>query len=130
MKLIDSPKDCIRTNSGIYINIFNPKPEMFCIEDIAHALAEQPRFAGHLNRHYSVAQHSVLCARMVKRKNRLPALMHDASEAYMLDMPTPIKAKMPEYKEIEHELMQAIADKFDFPYPYSKQVKKLSLIHI
>ena len=48
--------NCIRTFTGLYMNVFNPKPDMICIEDIAHALSQQPRFGGHLPRMYSVAQ--------------------------------------------------------------------------
>ena len=42
-------KDCIRTFTGIYMNVFNPTSEMICIEDIAHSLSLQCRFAGHLS---------------------------------------------------------------------------------
>ena len=99
--LNDAPKGCIRTNSGLYINVFDAKPEMVCIEDIAHAEAAIPRFAGHLNKHYSVAQHSLMAAELASPRNRKAALLHDATEAFMLDMPTPIKAQLPEYKLAE-----------------------------
>ncbi len=132
MRIEDSPKDCIRTNSGIYINIFEPTLDMLCIEDMAHALAAQPRFAGHLNKHYSVAQHSVLAARRASKKNRLATLLHDGTEAYMLDMPTPIKARMPEYKQFEHNFSIVIAEKFGFKYPYHPEVKEIDsyMLHL
>lgn len=125
LPLSETPKDCIRTNSGIYINIFAPTADMICIEDIAHAEAGMPRFAGHLNKHYSVAQHSMMAAQMVSKKNRLAALMHDSTEAYMLDMPSPIKARLPEYKVYEHKLMEVIAAKFGFQYPFDKEIKEV-----
>lgn len=53
--------NCIRTFTGIYMNVFDPTDEMICIEDIANALSHQCRFAGHLPNFYSVAQHSVQC---------------------------------------------------------------------
>jgi 5'-deoxynucleotidase YfbR-like HD superfamily hydrolase len=131
MNIADVPKDCIRTNSGLYINIFDPSPEMICIEDIAHGLARQPRFAGHLNRHYSVAQHSIHCYERALPENKMVALLHDASEAYMLDMPTPIKARMPEYKEHEHHLMSVIAKKFGFVYPYNHpEIKEIDTLMV
>lgn len=132
MNIEDIPKDCIRTNSGIFMNVFEPTADMFCIEDIAHALAAQPRFAGHLNRHYSVAQHCVLSARMAKKKNKKAALLHDSTEAFILDMPSPIKARMPEYKEFERKLMIAIANKFNIQFPFDKEIKKIDkiMIHI
>lgn len=124
--IYDSPKDCIRTNSGLFINVFEPHPDMISIEDIAHALSSIPRFGGHLNRHYSVAQHSVAAALAAKTlEDRKAALLHDASEAYMLDMPTPIKSKLPDYKKYEDNLMRVIAEKFGFEYPLNPEIKRI-----
>lgn len=115
--------DCIRTFTGIYMNVFEPTLEMICIEDIAHALSMQCRFGGHLPRFYSVAQHSFYCADSVSFKYYLQALMHDASEAYLMDIPRPIKGRLTNYKEIENKLMLLIAEKFGFEYPLSETVK-------
>jgi 5'-deoxynucleotidase YfbR-like HD superfamily hydrolase len=123
MNIFDAPKDSIRTNSGLYMNVFEPTLEMIQIEDIAHALASLPRFGGHLNKPYSVAQHSVLCAmRATSLEDSRAALLHDGSEAYMLDIPTPIKAKLPDYKKYEGNLMAKIAEKFQFEFPLSDNV--------
>lgn len=115
--------DCIRTFTGLYVNIFDPKPEMFCIEDIAHALSNQCRFGGHLPKFYSVAQHSAICASNAVSYLKLQALMHDASEAYLMDIPSPIKNRLSNYKEIEHGLMEAISLRFEFNWPMDKRVK-------
>jgi len=126
MDIHESPKGCIRTNSGLFINVFEPTKDVIAIEDIAHALASVPRFGGHLNRHYSVAQHSVMCMMKASSfEDKKAALMHDASEAYLGDIPTPIKARLPEYKECEHNLMLMIADKFGFEYPLNETVKEI-----
>lgn len=117
--------DCIRTYTGKYVNVFEPTTDMICIEDIAHSLAQQPRFAGHLREHYSVGQHSVLSSHRVPEEHRLAALLHDASEAYMVDIPRPIKYKLSSYKEIEDNLMHLIAEKFGFEYPLPDSVKKV-----
>jgi hypothetical protein len=116
--------DCIRTYTGIYMNVFEPTLDMICIEDIAHSLSMQCRFAGHLNYFYSIAQHSIMVARYVSKENKLAALLHDASEAYLLDIPRPIKVRMPEYKAIEDNLMKKIAEKFDFEYPLCLEIKE------
>jgi hypothetical protein len=126
MNIDDAPKDSIRTNSGLYINVFDTDPATIKIEDIAHALSRLPRFGGHLNRHYSVAQHSVLCAQMAKtKKDKKAALLHDASESYLLDMPTPIKAKMNEYKSYENKLMAVIFKKYGLVWPLNPNIKKI-----
>jgi hypothetical protein len=121
-----APSGSIRTNSGTFVNVFDTNPDSIKIEDIAHALSRLPRFGGHLNRHYSVAQHSVLCAQMAKtKKDKKAALLHDGSEAFLLDMPTPIKARMGEYKQYEDKLMTIIFKKYDLEWPLSNNIKKI-----
>ncbi len=116
--------DCIRTFSGIYVNVFEPTIDMINIQDIAHALSNQCRFGGHLPNFYSVAEHSALCSKVVRAENRIAAILHDASEAYLLDIPSPIKKKITNYLEIEHKLMLLIAEKYGFKYPLCDDVKQ------
>jgi len=115
----------IRTNSGQYVNVFEPNPDTLLIEDIAHALSNQPRFGGHLPRFYSVAQHLILCYMIANEDDKYDALNHDDSEAYLLDMPKPIKLEMPDYNRIEDHLMKVLAKKFQFKYPKSPEVEKV-----
>ncbi len=116
--------DCIRTFTGKYINVFEPDPELICIEDIAHALSMQPRFGGHLPEFYSVAQHSWLVSVKCPKELWLTGLMHDAGEPYLIDVPSPVKARLTNYKEIEDRLMKAIAEKFGFEWPLPDLVKQ------
>jgi 5'-deoxynucleotidase YfbR-like HD superfamily hydrolase len=106
------------------MNIFQPTQHMICIEDIAHSLSHQCRFNGHLPTFYSVAHHSILTAERVDPEHKLAALLHDASEAYLCDIPRPIKPHLTNYKEIEDKLMQVIAEKFGFGYPLHSDVKQ------
>ncbi len=122
--------NCIRTHTGKYVNVFETTPEMIDIVDIAHALAMNSRFGGHLPQHYSIAQHSYACSLIVPAKDRLAALMHDASEAYLLDMPKPIKNRMPEYCGIEDKLMSVIAIKFGFEYPKPLSVERADVVRL
>ncbi len=115
----------IRTFTGLDMDVFNPTMSMICIEDIAHALANQCRFGGHLPKFFSVAQHCCLCASMVPDEYKLETLLHDASEAYLLDIPTPIKKGLTNYYKIEHNLMAVIAKKFGFEWPINKVVKEV-----
>lgn len=117
--------NCIRTFTGLYINVFEPMPEMICIEDIAHALSKEQRFGNHLPMDYSVAEHSCICAGLVSRENKLAALLHDSAEAYLKDFPKPIKDLLPEYKKLEHNLLTVISKKFGFEYPLHEDVKNV-----
>ena len=115
--------DCIRTFTGLYVNVFNPDPVTFDIQDVAHALSMQCRFGGHLPYHFSVAQHSVAVSYTVPEEHAFEALMHDASEAYLMDFPRPIKNRIPQYKEIEDGLMKTLSLVFGFTYPLPDEVK-------
>lgn len=111
------------------MNVFEPTPEMICIEDIAHALSYQCRFGGHLPKFYSVAQHSLNCSYLIEDKAlKLEALLHDASEAYLLDIPRPIKSGLTNYKQIEEGLMRVIFAKFGLLYPIHEKVKEIDEI--
>ena len=113
----------IRTWSGLYVDVFNPRPDMFIIEDIAIGLSRKYRFGGHTHNPITVAEHSVRVALGCSRRNRLAALLHDASEAYLSDIPSPIKNHLPEYVEIENKVMLCIAEKFGFAWPKDPDVE-------
>ncbi len=86
-------KNHIITYTGKIFDLLNPSPDMVCIEDIAHSLAYQCRYAGHTQEFYSVAQHCVLMA----QNSDLPGdpmakLLHDADEAYIGDIARPWKS--------------------------------------
>lgn len=123
MKLHEVPKGLTRTFTGRLMNVMRPEPEMIDIEDIAHALSQIPRWGGHAKQFYSVAQHCVFVSRLADDELRLSALLHDASEAYLMDVPSPIKAMMPQYKSMEAKLMKVIFRKYNIPYPMPDLVK-------
>lgn len=105
--------DWIRTFKGIEYWPLDPRPEDVLIEDIAHALANVCRYAGHTSRFYSVAEHSILVSRLVAPELALAGLLHDATEAYVVDVPRPLKRYLTNYAEIEELNWQAVAAKFD-----------------
>lgn len=103
----------MKTNSGDRFNFLEPKN--FKIHDIAHALSNICRFTGHCSEFYSVAQHSILiCSELqhTDRDTQLWALLHDASEAYLGDVSSPLKRMLPDYKVLETKCMNAIAHHF------------------
>jgi hypothetical protein len=82
------------------------------VESIAFALAHINRFTGHAGA-YSVAQHSVLVAQQLPPELKLAGLLHDATEAYLTDLSSPLKAMLPEYKKIETKYHSIIDKHFD-----------------
>jgi len=91
--MIASNSTKIHTRTGV-IDPFNARESDIVIEDIAHALANTCRFGGATSTFYSVAEHSIRVAERVSPNLRLCALLHDAAEAYLGDIPTPIKQCM------------------------------------
>jgi 5'-deoxynucleotidase YfbR-like HD superfamily hydrolase len=117
----------ISTYSGRYVDLADPQPESFVIEDIARGLSNTCRFGGQCNEFYSVAQHSVLVSHLVPKEHQLAALLHDSSEAYCPDLQTPLKKMLPEFKEIEKKVEAAIFRKFGIPFPLHASVKVADL---
>lgn len=101
----------IWTRSGQRLYYNDPGPAI-CLEDIAHALSNLPRWTGHTSEFYSIAQHSVLVSRFC-HTYPLEALLHDASEAYTGDINKPLKEMLGSpFKDIEHRLQDAVHAKF------------------
>lgn len=131
-----------QTYTGRAIWPLDPRPEDLDIRDIAHALSLQCRFAGHTRHHYSVGQHSLMVRDLVNwyaeaaelpaedmpaddewGSTELTALMHDASEAYLIDVPRPLKEHLPGYKEAEEAWEAALAVRYSLIHPMPKLVK-------
>jgi uncharacterized protein len=113
------------TASGRRVNLANPDPNSIALEDVAGALSRICRFGGHSREYYSVAQHAVLVERIVARwarhDLRLPALHHDSHEAFLCDLPSPLKHALEAaddlraYRELRCRFDRAIADALGVP---------------
>jgi 5'-deoxynucleotidase YfbR-like HD superfamily hydrolase len=121
----------IETYSGKRFNLLNPDSEMVDITDIAHALSNTCRFGGHSREFYSVAQHCVLCSKVAPEAISLQALLHDAPEAYINDIPTPVKGLLPQYKQLEDKIWKIIANKYkvsEIMDPLIKEIDRRMLV--
>jgi hypothetical protein len=119
--------DWMQTYTGRQFWPIDPRADEIDIVDIAHALSQQCRFAGHCKSFYSVATHSWHTSNVCNSENALWGLLHDAAEAYLVDLPTPIKRASEmgsTYQVIEDRLMRVIAERFGLPWPIPEDVKK------
>jgi 5'-deoxynucleotidase YfbR-like HD superfamily hydrolase len=110
----------IETHSGKRFYPLDPREKEVDLKDIAHALSMQVRFGGHCKFFYSVAQHSLAVYKMLERYNYprkilLHGLLHDAEEAYMIDLPTPIKKDIPQYKSMAKNIQEIIIRSLNIP---------------
>jgi hypothetical protein len=124
------PARYFRTFTGRRVHPLSPSPDEIDIDDIAHSLAHQCRFLGHTDSFYSVAQHSVLVSELVPPVDALWGLLHDAAEAYLCDLPAPIKREpeMHVYRAAEQRLLDAVAAKFSLPPVIPDSVKQADRI--
>ena len=105
----------IQTYTRKRFDFRNPRPQDICIQDIAQGLSHICRFAGQTDRFYSVLEHSWHVSYLVPAEHALVGLLHDAPEAYMVDLPKPLKDLLPAYECIEHDVWRVIATKFGMP---------------
>ena len=117
--------DWIQTYRGERFYPFDPREEEIHIEDIVHALALTCRFNGHCRVFYSVAEHSVRVSQLCPPGQELAGLLHDAAEAYLADIPRPVKwgPGMEAYRRTETALQAAINHRFGLPGAIPKAVR-------
>lgn len=110
----------------------DPRGEDMVIEDVAHALSMLCRFGGHCREFYSVAEHSWHVSNLVPPEDAYAGLMHDATEAYLVDMPKPAKVALPQYKEMEDRLWAIVSARFNLPaeLPESVHLVDRSMLHV
>jgi hypothetical protein len=117
----------LQTFTGKRIDLFAPKAEQIEIEDIAHALAHECRYAGHVKEFYSVAQHSVIVSRLCEPQDALWGLLHDGAEAYLGDVVKPLKVTgaFAAFREMEMRMQLAICSRFGLPPKEPGSVKRI-----
>jgi 5'-deoxynucleotidase YfbR-like HD superfamily hydrolase len=134
----------IDTASGERLDLDNPRPEDIRIEDVASGLSKVCRFGAQPLEYYSVAQHALLVRRLVMEAGypqlALAALHHDSHEAYLCDIPTPLKRKISTATDVYNETCKTldfvIAEAFGFGWPEQgsleqrvlKQADRLALL--
>lgn len=109
--------DYITTYTGLHFVPIDPDPALIDIRDIAHSLPLICRGNGQVKTFFSVGQHCINCAKEAEARGFskriiLAALVHDACECYLSDVPRPFKKSIPAYREAEHRLLDIIYERF------------------
>lgn len=118
----------IQTYLGLAFDFEDPRPEQIEIEDIAHSCAHICRFVGQCGRFYTVAEHSVHAAELLRPLGVALArwgLMHDAHEPYVHDLPTQLKRLLPNYRRIEKIAATAVRNRFGLTGEMPTEVKRI-----
>ncbi|QZH73954.1 MAG: hypothetical protein JY451_09270 [Erythrobacter sp.] len=112
--------------SGRRFDLLDPWLSEFGIEDIAQGLANVCRYAGQCRTFYSVAEHSLLVSETVSRY-AFEALLHDAAEAFIGDITRPLKRLLPDYREIEARIEDAVIERFGLDRAAKATIKEADL---
>lgn len=130
-KVFPEPRrgDWMQLYSGKQFWPMDPRSDEIEIEDIAHSLSMQCRYAGHCLKFYSVAEHSVHIAQWLWESGYdgdtiMAGLLHDATEAYLVDVPRPVKPFLEGYKRAELSVWCAVAERFGLPVRLPEIVKE------
>jgi hypothetical protein len=113
---------------GRSFDFLNPDNSNYTIEDVARGLSRQPRFAGHSTVPYYVAQHAWLVSYVVPEHLALAGLCHDNSEAFLLDIPKPLKVLLPGYIELEHKVEESMFRRIGLEFPMDKEIKIADIV--
>ncbi len=114
-----SDRGVVETYTGGQFDLLDPDPGDVRLADIAAGLAHTCRFGGQCRQYYSVAHHSLHVSRELPDDTRLQALglLHDAGEAYVGDVPRPLKAEYDAFARIEAEVLAAVWSALDIDPP-------------
>jgi hypothetical protein len=121
----------IGTFSGRRLHPLDPRPEEIAVEDIAHGLSNTCRYGGQCRFYYSVATHAIYVSRELADHGpemQLYGLFHDAAEAYITDVPRPLKRELDGYDRVEHGILDAVWDRLGVSAPTDDQWERVMAV--
>ena len=122
-ELTDFDGGWIETYTGKCIDLLHPTTDDIDIRDIAHSLSLQCRYNGHCKTFYSVAEHSVRVSWILPNHLKMKGLLHDAQEAYLQDLPRPVKWFVPKYKELEAIFERVVWARYGITHDHNEEIK-------
>ncbi|WP_290815891.1 hypothetical protein [Halovivax sp.] len=109
--VVSTDETFIVTYSGRRVDPFDVSPTDVHLRDVAAGLSHTCRFGGHCKHFYSVAHHSLNVSRELPREEprlQLIGLLHDAGEAYLGDIPRPLKARLERIQPAEDRILESV----------------------
>lgn len=112
----------VETSTGKYLDMENPTSDAIDLEDIAHSLGNICRYNGHCLNYYSVAEHAVAVSKRLERKGyskliQLAGLHHDDAEAFLGDIPRPLKPLLGnKYTELTDAVDAVVCEGLELPF--------------
>lgn len=124
-------------HSEYHMGGYEQQDNRFDINTIAKALSCINRFCGHTSRPYSVAEHSLLVCDILRDQGysclvQMAGLLHDAHEAYIGDVSSPVKWELGiAWDSFEHRHMMALRKHFALITTYAayrREIKQADLV--
>jgi hypothetical protein len=124
--MTETPGPVIETYTGGRFRPFDPRPADVQLLDIAAGLAHTCRFGGHCQQFYSVARHSLhVSQEFDDPRLQLFGLLHDAGEAYLGDIPRPVKAELDRMERVEASIREAVWTAFEVDPPTASEWERV-----
>lgn len=120
----------ILTATGKRFDLYEPDADLIDPRDISHSLSNLCRFNGHTREFYSVAQHCCIVADLVPEEDKLAALLHDSTEAFVGDMVRPLKEWMHAFQDVEHWIWERICTRFNLDLTLPASVHHADLVDL
>jgi hypothetical protein len=125
----------IQTFSGVIFYPLDPREEDIFLMDVGHGLSNKARFTGHTRRFYSTAEHSTRVSWCLRDMGfdlmtQYVGLHHDDTDAYLPDVPTPLK-RLPEFqwfRDLEESMQELCYKRFGAIVTDYKPVKRADVI--
>lgn len=123
----------IQTYTGKRFDLLHPTVDQISLMDIAIALSRIQRWNGHLTESWTVLEHSMACAKLCAKLTNdaqlvLTALLHDAQEAYIGDIVSPLKQQLSNIKTIEERIAKTISVAFSTIHPFPELITRVDYI--
>lgn len=122
--MVKQTKSCISTIGGEFFDLKRPSVNEYNIEEMAHSLSRINRYTGHIvPENYTVAEHCYHVSHAVPEQHALAGLLHDASEAFVGDVSSPLKKLLGRvYTDLEDAIQEEIAKRFGIEYPFHEEI--------